>query len=417
MTLLIKNIQTLVHTEDTCIEKYSGKQMSEMKWINNAFLFIKNDRIASFGSMDDWKDDLNGQKNEAEVIDATGRHVFPSWCDAHTHIVYSGTRETEFVDRINGLSYDEIFKRGGGILNSANKLRASSEDDLFEQSMVRIREIQSMGTGAVEIKSGYGLSTESELKMLRVIKRIAQSTALTVKSTFLGAHAVPNEYKNNKEGYLNLLINEMLPAIAAEKLADYCDIFCEQNYFSANDCLRLFEVALKYNITPKVHAEQLSHSGGILAGVNSGAISVDHLEFINDVDIIALKNSKTMPVILPGAQFFLDLKKPPVRTMIDAGLPIAISSDFNPGSCPSGNMNQMIALACIMYKITPEEAIIAATTNSAYAMDLSKTHGSICVGKKANVFITKEISSYNFIPYAFGSMLVDKVILNGKVIS
>ncbi len=417
MTLLIKNIQTLVHTEDTCIEKYSGKQMSEMKWINNAFLLINNDRIASFGSMDDWKDDLNGQKNEAEVIDATGRHVFPSWCDAHTHIVYSGTRETEFVDRINGLSYDEIFKRGGGILNSANKLRASSEDDLFEQSMVRIREIQSMGTGAVEIKSGYGLSTESELKMLRVIKRIAQSTALTVKSTFLGAHAVPNEYKNNKEGYLNLLINEMLPAIAAEKLADYCDIFCEQNYFSANDCLRLFEVALKYNITPKVHAEQLSHSGGILAGVNSGAISVDHLEFINDVDIIALKNSKTMPVILPGAQFFLDLKKPPVRTMIDAGLPIAISSDFNPGSCPSGNMNQMIALACIMYKITPEEAIIAATTNSAYAMDLSKTHGSICVGKKANVFITKEISSYNFIPYAFGSMLVDKVILNGKVIS
>lgn len=417
MSLFIKNIQTLVHTEDTCLEKYSGKQMSTMKCINNAFLLIENDRIAAFGSMNDWNDDLTAYKIELKVIDATGRHVFPSWCDAHTHIVYAGTREIEFVDRINGLTYDEIFKRGGGILNSANKLRAVSEDELFEQSMVRIREIQSMGTGAVEIKSGYGLSTESELKMLRVIKRIAQSTPLTVRSTFLGAHAVPVEYKNDKDGYLDLLINEMLPAISAERLADYCDIFCEQNYFSADDCLRLFEAANKYNIIPKVHAEQLSHSGGILAGIKSGAISVDHLEFISDDDISALNKARTMPVILPGAQFFLDLKKPPVRKMIDAGLPIAISSDFNPGSCPSGNMNQMIALACILYKITPEEAIIAATTNSAYAIDLSKTHGSICVGKKANVFITKEISSYNFIPYAFGSMMVDKVILNGNLIS
>ena len=351
------------------------------------------------------------------VIDATGRHVFPSWCDSHTHIVYAGSREREFVDRINGLTYEEIFSRGGGILNSASNLRKATEQELFEQAMVRVNEIISLGTGSVEIKSGYGLSLESELKMLRVIGRIKESSPITVKATFLGAHAVPTEFKGNKAGYLKMLIDELLPAIASEKLAEYCDIFCEQNYFSPEDAMQLFEASNKYGLQPKVHAEQLSHSGGIQAGVKSGAISVDHLEFINDDDIAALKGSSTMPVILPGAQFFLGLQKPEVRKMISAGLPVAISSDFNPGSCPSGNMNQMISLACILYKMTPEEAIIASTTNSAYAMGLSNTHGSIAVGKKANLFVTKEIPSYNFIPYSFGSVLIDTVILNGKKIS
>ena len=348
------------------------------------------------------------------ILDAKNRHVFPSWCDSHTHIVYAGSRELEFVDRINGLSYEAIFERGGGILNSANNLRSASEDELFEQAMVRVEEIISLGTGAVEIKSGYGLSVESELKILRVIKRIRENSALTVKSTFLGAHAVPNEFKGNKDGYLKMLIDELLPEIANQKLADYCDIFCEQNYFSPADAIRLFEASNKHGIIPKVHAEQLSHSGGIQAGIRSGAISVDHLEYINDADIELLLKSETMPVILPGAQFFLSLQKPPVRKMIGAGLPVAISSDFNPGSCPSGNMNQMISLACILYKMTPEEAIIASTSNSAFAMGLSQSHGSIAKGKKANLFITKEIPSYNFIPYAFGSVLIDEVILNGK---
>jgi imidazolonepropionase len=417
MGLLIKNIKSLVHTEQDPKLKFSGNEMSKLHCIDDAFLYAADDTISAFGSMsDDYYHSLDQNKID-QVIDASGRHVFPSWCDAHTHIVYAGTREQEFVDRINGLSYEEIFARGGGILNSAAKLRAASEQELFDQAMVRVNEIISMGTGAVEIKSGYGLSLESELKMLRVIKRISLESPIEVKATFLGAHALPIEYKNNKAGYLNLLIRELLPAIAGEKLADYCDIFCEQNYFTADDCLQLFEAAQKYGMKPKVHAEQLSHSGGVQAGVKSGAISVDHLEFLNEADIVALKGSATMPVISPGAQMFLNLQRPPARQIIDSGLPLAISSDFNPGSCPSGNMNQMISLSCILYKMTPEEAIIAGTTNSAYAMDLSHSHGSIAIGKKANLFITKEISTYNFIPYSFGSMLVYKAILNGKVVS
>lgn len=390
--------------------------MAAIQTIDNAFVHCKDDKISSFGKMDS-PQFLQLDRTEIETtIDATGKHVFPSWCDSHTHIVYAGNREQEFVDRIKGLSYEEIFSRGGGILNSANKLRLATEEELYVQAMVRINEIISQGTGCVEIKSGYGLTMESELKMLRVIKHIKETVPIDVKATFLGAHAVPSEYKGNKAGYLKLLIDEMLPAIASEKLADYCDIFCEQNYFTAEEAIQLFEASNKYGLIPKVHAEQLSHSGGIQAGVKSGAISVDHLEFINVNDIAALKNSNTMPVILPGAQFFLSLQKPAVRQMIDAGLPVAISSDFNPGSCPSGNMNQMISLACILYKMTPEEAIIASTTNSAYAMGLSKSHGSIAVGKKANMFVTKEIPSYNFIPYSFGSVLIDTIVLNGKKI-
>ncbi len=416
MSLLIKNIRTLVHTESEIHLKYSGAEMAAIQTIDNAFVHCKDDKISSFGKMDS-PQFLQLDRTEIETtIDATGKHVFPSWCDSHTHIVYAGNREQEFVDRIKGLSYEEIFSRGGGILNSANKLRLATEEELYVQAMVRINEIISQGTGCVEIKSGYGLTLESELKMLRVIKHIKETVPIDVKATFLGAHAVPSEYKGNKAGYLKLLIDEMLPAIASEKLADYCDIFCEQNYFTAEEAIQLFEASNKYGLIPKVHAEQLSHSGGIQAGVKSGAISVDHLEFINVNDIAALKSSNTMPVILPGAQFFLSLQKPAVRQMIDAGLPVAISSDFNPGSCPSGNMNQMISLACILYKMTPEEAIIASTTNSAYAMGLSKSHGSIAVGKKANMFVTKEIPSYNFIPYSFGSVLIDTIVLNGKKI-
>ena len=417
MSLLITNIKSLIHTESQIQEKYSGIEMSNLQSIDNAYLYLEEDKIVGFGVMNDSSFQKINLEKIHSIIDASGRLVFPSWCDAHTHLVYAGTREKEFVDRINGLTYEEIFARGGGILNSSNKLRMTSEEDLFDQAMIRINDIIAMGTGAVEIKSGYGLSVESELKMLRVIKRISENSPIKVRSTFLGAHAVPLEFKGNKNGYLDLLINEMLPAIAEEKLADYCDIFCEENYFDFTDCIRLFEASHKYNLQPKVHAEQLSHSGGILAGVQSNAISVDHLEFISENDIEKLKNSKTMPVILPGAQLFLGLQKPPARKMIDSGLPLAISSDFNPGSCPSGNMNQMISLACILYKLKPEEAIIASTTNSAYAMGLSRSHGSIAIGKKANVFITKPISSYAFIPYSFGNVLVDKVILNGKLLS
>ena len=418
MSLLIRNIQTLVHVEDVIQIKYSGNEMSTLNNLENAFLFLEGDLIHSFGKCSDDKiNEIRKSNNDLEEIDATGKVVFPAWCDSHTHLVYAGSRENEFVDRLKGLTYEEIALRGGGILNSVMKLRNTTEEELFENAAGRLAEIIRHGTGAVEIKSGYGLSVESELKMLRVIKRLKEKSSLTIKSTFLGAHAVPEEYKNNKKGYLNLIINEMLPAISNEKLADFCDIFCEQNYFTKDDAKQLFIAAHKHGLIPKVHAEQLSHSGGIEAGVESNAISVDHLEYANDNDLEILKNSHTMPVLLPGAQFFLNLPLPPARKMVDNGLPVAISSDFNPGSCPSGNMNQMVSLACILYKLTPEEAIIASTTNSAYAMNLSKQSGSIAIGKKANVFITKAIPSYSYLPYYFGSNLVDKVILNGKVMN
>lgn len=416
MSILISNIQCLVHTEDKIILKYSGKEMSTLNTIENAFVFIEEDKIHSFGKCSDQKlNEIRSGNSLLNEIDASGKLVFPSWCDSHTHLVYAGSRENEFVDRIKGLSYEEIAQRGGGILNSVKKLRNESEEVLFENAVGRLNEILRHGTGAVEIKSGYGLDVESELKMLRVIKRLREKSALTIKSTFLGAHAIPEEFKGNKKGYLDLIINEMLPAISKEKLADYCDIFCEHNYFTKDDALRLFKAAHKHGLTPKVHAEQLSHSGGIEAGVVSKAISVDHLEYADDNDIEILNKSMTMPVLLPGAQFFISLPIPPARKMISKGLAVAISSDFNPGSCPSGNMNQMVSLACIIYKMTPEEAILAATTNSAYAMNLSSQLGSIAVGKKANLFITKKIPSYSYLPYYFGSNLVEEVILNGKV--
>lgn len=415
MKLLVKNIKQLVQIEDEPQLKIVGSEMNQLSCLNNAWLAIENDKIVGFGKMDDWEG-ISDWSN-LTVIDATDKIVMPSYCDSHTHIVYAGSREGEFVDRINGLTYEQIFEKGGGILNSAKKLQNTSEDELIESALIRLNEIMCQGTGAVEIKSGYGLNTEAELKMLRVIKKLKQLTPLTIKSTFLGAHAIPIEFKTNRRKYIDLLINEMMPKIAEEKLADYCDVFCEQNYFTKEETIEILSAAKKHGMTPKVHAEQLSNSGGVLAGVEVGAISVDHLEYVGEKEIEALKNSKTMPTILPGAAFFLGLPLPPARKMIDAGLPVAVASDYNPGSSPSGNMNFMLSLCCIQYKMTPEEAINAATINSAYAMNLSKTHGSIAVGKQANVFITKEIPSYAFIPYSFGSNLVEQIILNGKVIN
>ncbi len=409
--LLIKNIKSLVQVREPNCLKVSGAEMKELPCIENAWMAVDNGLIADYGSMEDFPgiEDWKG----LEIIDCEGKLILPCYADSHTHIVYAGNREGEFVDRINGLSYEEIFERGGGILNSAKKLSETSEDDLFNQSMVRLKEVISQGTGSIEIKSGYGLSVESELKMLRVIKRIKDLNILPVKATFLGAHALPLDYKQDKAGYINLIINDMLPAISAEKLADYIDVFCEQNYFTYEETKQILEAGKKHGLIPKVHAEQLSHFGGIKAGVECGAISVDHLEFCDDTDIALLKQSNTMATVLPGAAFFLCLPLPPARKMIDSGLPIAFASDFNPGSCPSGNMNFMMSLGCVQYKLTPEEAINACTINSAYAMHLSHEVGSITIGKKANFFITKPISSYSFIPYSYGSNLIESVYLNG----
>jgi imidazolonepropionase len=414
MKILIKNIKQLVQVEESTQLKVVGKDMKNLSCIDDAWLALENDKIVGFGKMEDWEG-ISDWTN-LTIIDATDKLVLPCWCDSHTHIVYAGSREGEFVDRINGLTYEEIFQRGGGILNSAKKLKEATEEELVESALLRLNEIMLQGTGAVEIKSGYGLSVESELKMLRVIKKLKTLSPLTIKATFLGAHAVPLEYKERKGDYIKLLINEIMPVIAEEQLADYCDVFCEQNYFTKEETIEILTAGKKHGMTPKVHAEQLSNFGGTLAGIAVGAISVDHLEFVGEKEIEALKNSKTMPTILPGAAFFLSLPFPPARKMIDAGLPVAVASDYNPGSSPSGNMNLMVSICCIQYKMTPEEAINAATINSAYAMDLSKTYGSIAIGKQANVFITKEIPNYSFIPYSFGSNLIETVIINGKLI-
>ena len=407
--LLIKNIKSLVGIQSSPKEKLSGKEMAVLNSLDDAYLLLEGDNIKEYGKMSE----LRVRDEELETLNAEGRFVFPSWCDSHTHLVFVAAREKEFEDRIKGLTYEEIAKRGGGILNSAKKIQEASEEELYQSTWNRLDEIMRQGTGAVEIKSGYGLTLESELKILRVIKKLKQNHPLTIKATFLGAHAVPAGM--DKDIYVDTIINEMLPHVAEEKLADYCDVFCERNYFSKDDTVRILSAALKLGMKCKVHAEQLSHSGGIEAGVLCNAISVDHLEFANDNDISLLKSSSTMPTILPGAQFFLQLQHPPARKMLDAGLPLAIASDYNPGSAPSGNMSFTISLACIQYKMTPEEAINAATLNSAYAMDLSSTHGCIAVGRRANVFITQKIESVAMIPYSFGSNLVETAIVNGKI--
>lgn len=351
-----------------------------------------------------------------KTIDCTGKIVLPTWCDSHTHIVYAGNREQEFVDRINGLSYHEIAEKGGGILNSAKKLQDTSEEDLYRQSAQRLEQVMQLGTGAIEIKSGYGLTIDAELKMLRVAKKLEKEYPVAVKTTFLGAHAVPSAYKNNKDGYLDLIINEMLPKIAAEHLADYVDIFCEEGYFSVEDTNRLLTAAKPYGLIPKIHVNQFNAIGGVSAGVAHNALSVDHLEVIIDEDITALKQSETMPVALPSCSYFLSIPYTPGRQIIDAGLPLALATDYNPGSTPSGNMNFVVATACIKMKLTPEEAINAATINGAYAMGLSDSHGSITKGKSASVMITKEIPSYGYLPYAFGSNLIETVIIGGDII-
>lgn len=412
MKLLIKNIRELYQTRTTPCEMVCGKDMASLPCIKDAYLLMDGETIASFGAMSS----LNTQTIADEIIDAQGKIVMPTFCDSHTHIVYAGSRELEYIDKINGLSYEDIAKRGGGILNSAKRLHEATEEELYQEALARVNEMISMGTGAAEIKSGYGLSTEDELKMLRVIKRLRQTTPMTIRATFLGAHAVPAEYKGRQSEYVDLIINEMIPAVGREELAEFVDSFCDKGFFTCEETERMMIKGAEYGMRPKIHANELALSGGIQIGVKHKALSVDHLEFTGDEEIEVLKGSGTMPTILPGAAFFLGMEYPPARKMIDSGLPIALASDYNPGSSPSGNMKFILSLATVIMKLTPEEAINAATINSAYAMGISDTHGSIGVGKRANVIITKEISSLYFLPYAYTSDLIDTVILGGKTV-
>lgn len=411
MQKLIINIKELLQVRETPINKVSGSDMAILPSIKNAFLLIEDDAIAAFGSMENCP-----KINPEKTIDATGKIVLPSWCDSHTHLVYAGNREQEFVDRINGLSYEEIANRGGGILNSAKRLNETSEAEIYQQSKKRLEEVIQQGTGAIEIKSGYGLTVEGELKMLRVIKRLAQDYPIAIKSTFLGAHAFTTEYKENHSAYIDSIINEMLPKIAEENLADYIDAFLETGYFSVAQTERIMEAGKQYGLRAKIHVNQFTAINGIAACVKHNALSVDHLEIVTEEDIEVLKNTETMPVALPSCSFFISIPYTPARQMLNAGLPLALATDFNPGTTPSGNMNFVVATACIKMKMTPEEAINAATINGAYAMGLSATHGSITVGKKANLIITKPLNSFYEIPYAFGSNPVEQVILNGQLI-
>lgn len=411
MTTLIVNIKELLQVRENSVLKVSGTEMAILPTIKNAFLLIKDDLIADFGSMD------NLPKVVVDItINATGKTILPSWCDSHTHIVYAGNREQEFVDRINGMTYEEIANRGGGILNSAKKLNETSEEEIYNQSKARLEEVIQLGTGAIEIKSGYGLTIEGELKMLRVIKQLSKNHPITIKATFLGAHAFPIAFKDDKKGYIDSIINEMLPKIAKNKLADFIDVFCETGYFSVEETEQIMEAGILFGLKPKIHVNQFNSIGGIQASVKHNALSVDHLEIMKPEDIEALKNTETMPVALPSCSYFLSIPYTPARDMIAAGLPLALATDYNPGSTPSGNMNFVVATACIKMKMTPEEAINAATLNGAYAMGISNTHGSITKGKKANLIITKAIPSYYQLPYAFGSNLIDKVMLDGKII-
>ena len=408
MRTLITNIKELLQVRESSISKVSGVDMKILPTIKNAFLLIENDVILDFGRMENLRG-INADK----IIDASGKIVLPTWCDSHTHIVYAGNREGEFVDRINGLSYEEIANKGGGILNSAKKLQKTSEEDLYQQSAARIEEVMILGTGAVEIKSGYGLTVDAELKMLRVIQRLTKRYPISIKATFLGAHAFPAEYKNNKDAYVDLIIDEMLPKIVNENLAEFIDVFCEDGYFSTHQTDKILTAGKQNGLVPKIHVNQFTIMGGVQIGVKHDALSVDHLEILDTNDLNALKNSSTMPVALPSCSYFLGIPYTPARQIIDAGLPLALATDYNPGSTPSGNMNFVVSTACIRMKMTPEEAINAATINGAYAMNISNTHGSITKGKKANLIITKAIPSYAYLPYAFGSNLIDVVFING----
>lgn len=416
MKILLTNIKELILVETQKKARVCGSEMAQLPTLTNSWLFIENGTIHSFGKMEDLAAHPNSAKmlaSDVKHLDVPGRMVFPSFCDSHTHLVYAGSREIEYMDKIRGLSYEEIAKKGGGILNSAKRLHDASEQELVEQAMERLEEIKMFGTGAVEIKSGYGLNTEDELKMLRVIRKLKEISPLTIKSTFLGAHAVPAEYKGRQGEYVDLVINEMIPMVASEELADYIDVFCDRGFFTPEETERMLMAGLKYGLRPKIHANELDFSGGIQVGVKYNALSVDHLEFTGDEEIQALLASETMPTLLPGAAFFLGMVHPPARKMIEAGLPLAMASDFNPGSSPSGNMQLVMSFGCILFRMLPEEVIHSVTLNGAYAMGVEEELGSICPGKIANVFITKPISTYQFMPYAYGSNKVERVILNG----
>ena len=447
---IIYNIGTLAGILPADVRRLEGSQMNTVECIENAYLVIEDGVIAEFGACSGGEVPgitdsgtvaarglVNGRgprsgrdsvpesvmpgtsyqtTTDVEFIDAHGGFVMPTFCDSHTHIVYAGCRDGEFRDKIAGLSYEEIAARGGGILNSADLLHKTSEDDLYEQSMVRVREIMAMGTGAVEIKSGYGLTVEDELKMLRVIRRIKETAPITVRANFLGAHAVGRAYKGRQSEYVDLVCNEMLPAVAAEGLADFVDVFCDEGFFTVEETDRILSAAAKYEITPKIHANELEVSGGVQVGVKHGALSVDHLEKTTDAEIGALRGSTTMPTMLPGCSFFLGIPYGNAKGYIEAGLPVALASDYNPGSSPSGNMRFVMALGCIRMRLTPEQSFNACTINTAYAMGVSDQLGSITVGKKANLIITRQVPSLAFIPYSHQTPIIDKVILNGKII-
>lgn len=409
MRTLIKNIKSLLQVEQGTERKSRvyGKEMALLPQVENAWLLLEDGLIYSFGAMEDF----NADAHTDEVIDASGRLVLPSWCDSHTHLVFAAPREQEFEDRIRGLSYAEIAARGGGILNSAKKLNETDESRLFDQSLERLHQVIAQGTGAIEIKSGYGLCLEGELKMLRVIRRLKEQSPIPIKASFLAAHAFPPEFKENHRGYIDLIINEMLPRVAGEGLADYMDSFCEQGFFSVDETARLLEAGLQYGLKPKIHANQLHRSGGVQVGVKYNAISVDHLESMGEEEIEALRGSNTIPTLLPGAAFFLAMHYQPARLLIDAGLPVALASDYNPGSCPSGNMNFLLSLACTQLKMTPEEAINAQTINGAAAMELEQQLGTIAPGKKASLILTQPVSSVAYLPYSFGENWIERVIV------
>lgn len=409
MRLVLKNIASLLVLENEPAAYVAGTDMEKVNSLKNAWLVIENGLIACYGEGEviPFTDD--------EVLDCKGGMVLPAFCDSHTHLVYAGSREREYEDKIRGLSYEEIARRGGGILNSSALLSKTSEEELFEQSLPRINEIIRSGTGAVEIKSGYGLNTKDELKMLRVICRLKEETPVTIKSTFLGAHAVPAEYKGRQDKYVDLVVNEMVPAVAAEGLADYIDVFCDRGFFTVEQTARILEAGAKYGMIPKIHANELDYSGGIQIGVKHGARSVDHLEFTGEEEMAVLKSSQTMASILPGASLFLNISFAPARKMIEAGLPVALASDYNPGSSPSGNMELIMSLGIMQLRMLPNEVLNAVTLNGAYAMGLEQTHGSITPGKLANLIITKPISSFGFMPYSYGASQISKVILNGNI--
>ena len=408
MTTLFINIKELIQVRELSEDKVYGKDMGVLPIIKNAFMLIKGHNIIDFGSMDN----LDIRKAD-KVVDLTGKLVLPTWCDSHTHIVYADSREDEFVDRIKGLSYHEIAEKGGGILNSAKKLQDKTEDQLYNAAVTRIEEIIKSGTGALEIKSGYGLTLDSELKMLQVIKKLKETFPIPIKATFLGAHAIPSKYKENREEYIELIINNIIPEVASQKLADYIDVFCEKGYFSAEETDRILKAGAIHGLIPKIHVNQFNSVGGVKVGVNNNALSVDHLEVLTDEDLSILSKSDTMPVALPSCSFFLGIPYTNARKIIDSNVPLALATDFNPGSTPSGNMNFVVSLACIKLKMTPEEAINAATINAAYALNLSEKIGSISRGKLANFMITKSIKSYNFLPYYFGSNSIERIYLNG----